>query len=82
MLTVKQKKKQKTNVMTVLKVLNVSQAELARHLNVDKSIVCRWISGITAISPRMAMRLSRLLPEIQPQEFCPDLLEDEKYVRK
>jgi transcriptional regulator with XRE-family HTH domain len=82
MLTVKLKKRQKTNVMTVLKILNVSQAELARMLNVNKSIISRWLTGITAISPRMAMRLSHMVPEIPPQEFCPYLLEDEKYVRK
>lgn len=82
MLTIKLKKKQKTNVMTVLKILNVSQSELARMLNVDRSIVCRWLTGETAISPRMAMRLSHMIPEIPPQEFCPFLLEDAKYVRK
>jgi addiction module HigA family antidote len=43
-----------------LEPLNLTQSELARRLQVDKSSVSRLLSGDTDLSASMAVRLSRV----------------------
>jgi DNA-binding transcriptional regulator YiaG len=72
-LTPAQAKTQRTHMMQILKLLGVSQVELSVMLGVSESMVSKWVSAFSHISPRSAMRLSKLCPEIPPEKLCPDL---------
>ncbi|MGL4859972.1 MAG: HigA family addiction module antitoxin [Enterobacteriaceae bacterium] len=45
-------------IQDTLDELNVTVTELARHLDVETSTIHRVVSGKSAISPEMAIRLS------------------------
>lgn len=80
--TIRQQKTQKTLVLTIVKALNISQAELGRWVGVERAMVTRWVTGKARVSARMAMKLSRLFPEITPEQLCPEVIEDSRMYRK
>jgi DNA-binding transcriptional regulator YdaS (Cro superfamily) len=51
-----------------------SQRALARRLQVTQSAVSKWLSGETRITPRRAIALAQLHPELATRaELRPDL---------
>jgi plasmid maintenance system antidote protein VapI len=73
MLTEKEKKLQKTAVLTAMKILSMNQSQLAVELEVNPSQVCRWIKGKTYISSHKAIRLHKLVPELKLEHLAPAL---------
>ena len=72
-LTEREKRDQRKAIMTVLKILNVNQRVLSEWLDVNRSLISMWKSGVCRISADQAIRLSKLCPEMPVEEFKPDI---------